>query len=292
MSDAASTGDKHPHSSTSEILKIAKDFSFDQKISVVQSILSSIPRERQAPWNNQRVKKNSNFASKQITQTGVTPTVETETTLLSSRLEKNISRDGTTANESFNEQLDKRQVTEKFSLVGESISTCLQTQQPPLVDPYEKSMKYYEKHMILNNFQHMTAKLALRRPEDALQFMIDWCKQMQIRQADQQLKSKALYEDNKIDVYDEDGGEAEQISKNAIPSGAKSEAESGLKSETQSITKNETELVVTTSKDKDDSGLGGAMSSMLSDKHTSQEMWSDKKSQDTSTSESNFLPTS
>lgn len=138
----------------------------------------------------------------------------------------------------------------------------------------------------------MTAKLALRRPEDALQFMIDWCKQMQIRQADQQLKSKALYEDNKIDVYDEDGGEAEQISKNAIPSGAKSEAESGLKSETQSITKNETELVVTTSKDKDDSGLGGAMSSMLSDKHTSQEMWSDKKSQDTSTSESNFLPTS
>lgn len=50
----------------------------------------------------------------------------------------------------------------------------------------------------------MTAKLVLHRPENALQYMIDWCKGMQKTQAAERLKSKALYEENKIDVYDED----------------------------------------------------------------------------------------
>ena len=50
----------------------------------------------------------------------------------------------------------------------------------------------------------MTANLVLHRPENALQFMIDWCKERQKERKAEELKSKALYEENKIDVYDED----------------------------------------------------------------------------------------
>lgn len=50
----------------------------------------------------------------------------------------------------------------------------------------------------------MTAKLVLHRPENALQLMIDWCKERQKECQAEELKSKALYEENKIDVYDED----------------------------------------------------------------------------------------
>ena len=57
----------------------------------------------------------------------------------------------------------------------------------------------------------MTAKLVLQRPENTLQFMVDWCKDMQKKQEETKLKSKALYEGNKIDVYDEEPSEKSSL---------------------------------------------------------------------------------
>lgn len=45
----------------------------------------------------------------------------------------------------------------------------------------------------------MTAKLVLHRPENALQYMIDWCKDMQIRSQLEATKIKMLYDESTKD---------------------------------------------------------------------------------------------
>lgn len=47
----------------------------------------------------------------------------------------------------------------------------------------------------------MTANLVLNRPEEALQYMVDWCKQQQTEK--ENFAAKTLFEDDKIDVYDD-----------------------------------------------------------------------------------------
>ena len=70
--------------------------------------------------------------------------------------------------------------------------------------PVQNPFAFEVMHAASLSLQHMTANLVLHRPENALQFMIDWCKERQKECKAEELKSKALYEENKIDVYDED----------------------------------------------------------------------------------------
>lgn len=65
------------------------------------------------------------------------------------------------------------------------------------------SQSYHSPEMIMI-LQHMTAQLVLERPENTLEFMMNWCKEMQSKQHEERLKAKMLYEQNKIDVYDDD----------------------------------------------------------------------------------------
>ncbi|XP_067930836.1 uncharacterized protein [Watersipora subatra] len=178
-------------SETTKFLEAAKNFSFEQKLSVVQSILAKIPREQQRPWNvalpNRKLK--------------LSQTKEPQHNLACG---DSLTTDGLSRRGDQDELHEKftTSVTNEKTLIDEDASVR-KYQAPPLIDPYEKSMRYYEKHMVLNHFQHMTAKLVLKRPENTLAFMMNWCKEMQQKQEEERLKAKTLYEHN-IDVYDED----------------------------------------------------------------------------------------
>ncbi|XP_022110958.1 uncharacterized protein LOC110990332 [Acanthaster planci] len=44
---------------------------------------------------------------------------------------------------------------------------------PPLQDPYSRSVKYMEKHNIMQIFQHLTAEIVYHKPTDPLQHMLE-----------------------------------------------------------------------------------------------------------------------
>ncbi|XP_071787432.1 uncharacterized protein [Asterias amurensis] len=44
---------------------------------------------------------------------------------------------------------------------------------PPLQDPYSRSVKYMEKHNVMQIFQHLTAEIVYHKPTDPLQHMLD-----------------------------------------------------------------------------------------------------------------------
>lgn len=125
-------------SDTTRFLEAAKDFSFEQKLSVVQSILCKIPQERQEPWNishkSKKIQKND---------TGIPPQTPPSSFTTSGA---NNEDDGTVTSEA----VECRSVTDT---VLEQLLPDVKPQAPPLIDPYRKAMKYYEKHLVLNHFQ-------------------------------------------------------------------------------------------------------------------------------------------
>ncbi|XP_038072345.1 uncharacterized protein LOC119740928 [Patiria miniata] len=56
---------------------------------------------------------------------------------------------------------------------------------PPLQDPYSRSVKYMEKHNIMQIFQHLTAEIVYHKPTDPLQHMLEELNRMV---ADRELK--------------------------------------------------------------------------------------------------------
>ena len=118
---------------TTEFLQAAKDFSFEQKLTVIQSILGSIPREQQQPWHlskalwekEQRALKLAATSADAQSVSGDKVDVDEET------VDTDLFKDG----------------------AGEQTDSQYKPKAPPLSDPYERSMRYYEKHLVLNNFQ-------------------------------------------------------------------------------------------------------------------------------------------
>ena len=118
---------------TTEFLQAAKDFSFEQKLTVIQSILGSIPREQQQPWHlskalwekEQRALKLAATSADAQSVSGDKVDVDEET------VDTDLFKDGE----------------------GEQTDAQYKPKAPPLSDPYERSMRNYEKHLVLNNFQ-------------------------------------------------------------------------------------------------------------------------------------------
>lgn len=122
---------------TLELIEAAKDFSFEQKLNVVQSVVQLIPREQQQPWNLSKGgwEKYQAKLVKKVSET------------------ESKSKGESTTNTVDNQEQAAKNVT------GEPTSSRSEMpglKQPPLLDPYEKSMRYYEKHLVLNKFQVST----------------------------------------------------------------------------------------------------------------------------------------
>lgn len=128
--------------STLELIQAAKDFSFEQKLKVVQSVVQMIPREQQKPWNLSQSSWDK-FQLEQKPKSSATAT--TTTTIITDEV------DGTAASSDKAHDLPLEKSKEEDFTVSKS--EPLDLKQPPLLDPYEKSMHYYEKNMILNRFQ-------------------------------------------------------------------------------------------------------------------------------------------
>ena len=141
-------------SETTRFLEAAKDFSFEQKLSVVQSILAKIPREQQQPWNAPPLLKEKQTttipAATAVCQEGdeIGPRPPTSTS-------KRVVVDEAGDNIKSTTKADSDEAKEETGNVFEEYENTERSkpQAPPLIDPYEKSMRYYEKHLILNHFQ-------------------------------------------------------------------------------------------------------------------------------------------
>lgn len=119
-------------SKISDLLESAKDFSFEQKLSIVQSVVQSIPREQQQPWNMTK----SQWAKYKLQK-------KKEQESFNSSDVKNLS----------GEQISTELSTVSDDLLESSTKEEQEIVQQPLMDPYGRSMTYFEKHLILNNFQ-------------------------------------------------------------------------------------------------------------------------------------------
>lgn len=134
-------------SANTRFLESAKDFSFDQKLSVVQSILTSIPSEQQKPWNvSQAAWDRLNFQKINKTNTQQL------------HLAASASA-GDSETVDLHSQTESSQALNQYGTLGiADLTTTTVDKAPPIIDPYEQSMKYYEKHVVLNHFQVSTGK--------------------------------------------------------------------------------------------------------------------------------------
>lgn len=129
----ATDAQQNQRPSTTDFLKAAKDFSYEQKLSVIQSILGSIPREQQQPWHLSKALWEKEQRAAKLAAS--TPGVQTVSGGNVEITEESVDTD------LFKEGQEKPAITH------------YKPKAPPLIDPYERSMRYYEKHLILNNFQ-------------------------------------------------------------------------------------------------------------------------------------------
>lgn len=118
---------------TLELIEAAKDFSFEQKLNVVQSVVQLIPREQQQPWNLSKTGWEK-YQAEQARKSSSTAKVEKGPPLASAVIEAIDQVDHADAAESIQNE-------------------AIELKEPPLLDPYAKSMRYYEKNLILNKFQ-------------------------------------------------------------------------------------------------------------------------------------------
>lgn len=135
---AASVPDEK--SDTTKFLEAAKEFSFEQKLSVVQSILCKIPREQRQPWNASQIAHQLREKEK-----------------FKSLVAEQRAEDDSEIHNGV-ETLESGSDT----VLTQNIPEQPKPQAPPLIDPYEQSMRYYEKHLVLNHFQVKYIKLNKR----------------------------------------------------------------------------------------------------------------------------------